>query len=168
MDLPHMHDEGGGVGDGGNDGAGGNEYPDIDLDEEIGDVGIIISRLGLRPSAMPAAEYIAIDDHEPTYAELGEDPLATEPTVDMATEVWAAPTTMQGVYDDSAPAALIIASPPINVDMTPLHAITPGVTPPAETPRRRDRVLPAWITQASRCQPLLDAGVTAVMRHSVR
>ncbi|CAI5497594.1 unnamed protein product, partial [Closterium sp. Naga37s-1] len=86
---------------------------------------------------MPAAEYVAIDDHEPTYAEPGEDPLATEPTVDMAIEVWAVPTTMQGVYDDSAP-----------------------------TPHRRGRVLPAWITQASRCQPLLDAGVTAVMRHS--
>ncbi|CAI6007787.1 unnamed protein product [Closterium sp. NIES-65] len=72
----------------------------IDLDEEIGDVGILIDRLALGPSAMPAADFVAIDDGQPTRAEPGEDPLAIEPATAFSTQSWELPATMQTVYDD--------------------------------------------------------------------
>ncbi|CAI5946929.1 unnamed protein product [Closterium sp. NIES-64] len=53
--------------DGGN---GANAALPIDLDEDIGDAGIMIARLGLEPSAMPATAFVVIDDNQPTCAEL--------------------------------------------------------------------------------------------------
>ncbi|CAI5519332.1 unnamed protein product [Closterium sp. Naga37s-1] len=205
MELTHVHDGDGDGGEGERDGTRLDPFPEIDLDEEIGDVGILISRLGLGPSAMPAAEYVAIDDDQPTCAETGEDPLAGEPGAAMVAELWEAPTTMQAVYEDGDPVSrearrtaraacemligyaratsitprdlchlfdirnpLIIermerASPPLNLNVTPPPAATPGATPTPDTPRPRGRVLPGWMTQPSRWQQLLDAGVTAVM-----
>ncbi|CAI7872652.1 unnamed protein product [Closterium sp. NIES-54] len=63
------------------------------------------------------------------------------------------------------------ASPPLDLNMTPPPAMTQEGTPPAETPRRRGRVLPAWMTvptpdwvaQSARRQELIDAGAPAVM-----
>ncbi|CAI5957444.1 unnamed protein product [Closterium sp. NIES-64] len=40
-------------------------YPDIELDDDIDDVGMLISGLALGNAAMTAAEYVAIDDGEP-------------------------------------------------------------------------------------------------------
>ncbi|CAI5945947.1 unnamed protein product [Closterium sp. NIES-65] len=99
MELSHVHDRDGYGGEGELDGTRVDAYPDIDLDEDIGDVGILISRLGLRPGAMPAAEYVAIDEDQPTCAETGEDPLAGEPGAGVVAELWEAPTTMQAVYE---------------------------------------------------------------------
>ncbi|CAI5479398.1 unnamed protein product [Closterium sp. Yama58-4] len=76
MDLAHM----GAAGlDASGDGNVGNAALAIDLNEEIGDVRILIDHLDLGPSAMLPAEIVAIDDNQPTYAERGEDPLAIEP-----------------------------------------------------------------------------------------
>ncbi|CAI7794760.1 unnamed protein product [Closterium sp. NIES-53] len=75
----------------------------IDLDEDIGDVGLMIARLGLGPSAMPAAAFVAIVDDQPTCAELGKDPLALEPAAGSSDASWEAPTTMQTVYVDENP-----------------------------------------------------------------
>ncbi|CAI5495263.1 unnamed protein product [Closterium sp. Naga37s-1] len=88
MELPHVHD----------DEPTPSAYPEIELDDEIGDVGNLISGLGIGPSAMPAAEYVAIDDGQPTFVETAEGPLAG-----MVVEMWEAPTTMQAVYEDSDP-----------------------------------------------------------------
>ncbi|CAI7759126.1 unnamed protein product [Closterium sp. NIES-54] len=93
MDLPHV----------GDDVVGAGRDVDIGLDEDIGDVGILIDRLGLGTSAMPAAALVAIDDYQPTCAEPGEDPLATEPPTEPATKMGEAPATMQAVYDDGNP-----------------------------------------------------------------
>ncbi|CAI7791570.1 unnamed protein product [Closterium sp. NIES-53] len=205
MELMHVHDGDGDDGEGERDGARVDPFPEIDLDEEIGDVGILISRLGLGPSAMAATEYVAIDDDQPTCAETGEDPLAGEPGATMVAELWEAPTTMQAVYEDVDPVSrearrtaraacemligyacatsitprdlchlfdirnqLIIermerASPPLNLNVTLPPAATSGATPTPDTPRPRGRVLPGWMTQPSRRQQLLDAGVTAMM-----
>ncbi|CAI5461321.1 unnamed protein product [Closterium sp. Yama58-4] len=177
----------------------------IDLDEEIGDVGIMIDRLALGPSAMPAADFVAIDDGQPTCAEPGEDPLALEPATSYSSESWEPPATMQAVYDDVDPATrearrtaraacemligyaratgvnprelcalfeirnpLIIermerASPPINLNMTPIATPRPSATPDGGRPRPRGRFLPAWMTPPSPRQALIDAGVPAVM-----
>ncbi|CAI5493508.1 unnamed protein product [Closterium sp. Naga37s-1] len=177
----------------------------IDLDEEIGDVGIMIDRLALGPSAMPAADFVAIDDGQPTCAEPGEDPLALEPATSYSNESWEPPATMQAVYDDVDPATrearrtaraacemligyaratgvtprelcalfeirnpIIIermerASPPINLNMTPIATPRPSATPDGGRPRPRGRVLPAWMTAPSPRQALIDAGVHAVM-----
>ncbi|CAI5986422.1 unnamed protein product [Closterium sp. NIES-65] len=83
--------------DGGNGGT-------TELDEALGDVGILIDRLGLGPSAMPAAEFVRVDDNQPTCAEPGEDPLAMEPPNVQTPEMWEAPANMQAVYDDANPA----------------------------------------------------------------
>ncbi|CAI5528796.1 unnamed protein product [Closterium sp. Naga37s-1] len=93
MDLPLVGDDAVNVG----------RDVDIGLDEEIGDVGILIDRLGLGSSAMPAAALVAIDDNQATCAEPGEDPLATEPPTAPSAEMWEAPATMQAVYEDSNP-----------------------------------------------------------------
>ncbi|CAI5971666.1 unnamed protein product [Closterium sp. NIES-65] len=84
-------------------GNGVNAALPIDLDEDIGDVGIMIGRLGLGPSAMPAAAFVAIDDDQPTCAEPGEDPLALEPATGYSGASWEAPSTMHAVYDDDNP-----------------------------------------------------------------
>ncbi|CAI5461993.1 unnamed protein product [Closterium sp. Yama58-4] len=206
MDLPHV----------GDDAVDAGRNVDIGLDEEIGDVGILIDRLGLGSSAMPAAALVAIDDNQPTCAEPGEDPLATEPPTAPSAEMWEAPATMEAVYEDSNPesrearhyaraasemligyvkatgitprdlcalfdirnpiirARMESASPPINLNMSPPLAMPEGATAPAETPRRRGRVLPAWMTeptlswvtvaqQAARRPELIDGGAPAVM-----
>ncbi|CAI5481439.1 unnamed protein product [Closterium sp. Yama58-4] len=75
----------------------------IDLDEDIGEVGIMIAGLRLGPSAMPAAEFVAIDDDQPTCAEPGDDPLAIEPRTPYSATSWEPPATMQEVYDDDQP-----------------------------------------------------------------
>ncbi|CAI6005637.1 unnamed protein product [Closterium sp. NIES-65] len=186
---------------------------DIGLDEELNDVGVLIDRLGLGPSALPAAEFVGIDDNQPTCAEPGEDPLAREPASAQTAHMWEAPAAMQAVYDDNNPTTrearrtaraacemligyaratcitprdlcalfdirnpMIIArmeraSQALNLNATPPPAPTHEDTPPAETPRRRGRLLPAWMTvptpdwvaQSARRQELIDAGAPAVM-----
>ncbi|CAI5491923.1 unnamed protein product [Closterium sp. Naga37s-1] len=81
----------------------GNGAANIELEEVVGDVGILIDRLGLGSGAKPAAEFVCIDDNQPTCAEPGEDPLATEPPAAPATDMWEALTSMQDVYHDSNP-----------------------------------------------------------------
>ncbi|CAI5975067.1 unnamed protein product [Closterium sp. NIES-64] len=78
-------------------------YPDIELDDDIDDVGTLISGLALGNAAMTAAEYVAIDDDEPTCAEGTAGQPATEPEAGLEVELWHAPTTMQAVYDDADP-----------------------------------------------------------------
>ncbi|CAI6005194.1 unnamed protein product [Closterium sp. NIES-64] len=152
-------------------------YPDIELDDEIGDVGTLISELGLGHGAMTTAEYIAIDDGEPTCAEHAADQMTTEPDAGMVVEQWEAPTTMQAVYEDAGPmligyaratritsrdlchlfdirnpiiiARMEWASPPFNLNVAPPAERTPGATPIPDTPRLRARVLPGWMTQPS-------------------
>ncbi|CAI5956243.1 unnamed protein product [Closterium sp. NIES-64] len=78
-------------------------YPDIELDDDIDDVGTFISGLALGNAAMTAAEYVAIDDDEPTCAEGAAGQPTTEPEAGLEVELWHAPTTMQAVYDDADP-----------------------------------------------------------------
>ncbi|CAI5995228.1 unnamed protein product [Closterium sp. NIES-64] len=98
MDLTHVGLDG--LATAGN---GVNAALPIDLDEDIGDIGIMIARLGLGSSAMPAAAFVAIDDDHPTCAEPGEDPLALEPPTGYSGASWEAPSNMQAVYDDDNP-----------------------------------------------------------------
>ncbi|CAI5961484.1 unnamed protein product [Closterium sp. NIES-64] len=76
-------------------------YPDIELDDDIDDVGTLISGLALGNAAMTAAEYVAIDDDEPTCAEGAAGQPTTEPEAGLEVELWHAPTTMQAVDDDA-------------------------------------------------------------------
>ncbi|CAI5954193.1 unnamed protein product [Closterium sp. NIES-65] len=78
-------------------------YPDIELDDDIDDGGTLISGLALGNTAMTAAEYVAIDDGEPTCAEGAVGQPTTEPEAGLEVELWHAPTTMQAVYDDADP-----------------------------------------------------------------
>ncbi|CAI5998632.1 unnamed protein product [Closterium sp. NIES-64] len=78
-------------------------YPNIELDDDIDDVGTLISGLALGNAAMTAAEYVAIDDGEPTCAEGAAGQPTTEPEAGLEVELWHAPTTMQAVYDDADP-----------------------------------------------------------------
>ncbi|CAI5468792.1 unnamed protein product [Closterium sp. Yama58-4] len=195
MELTHVHD----------DEPTPPVYPDIELDDDIDDVGTLIGGLGLGHGAMTATEYVAIDDGEPTCAEPAAEQTMTELEVGPVAELWEAPTTMQAVYDDANPVGreaqrtaraacemligyaratciaprdlchlfdirnpIIIArmeraSPPINLNVAPPPVLTPGATPTPGTPRPRGRVLPGWMTQPSRRQQLLDAGVGAVL-----
>ncbi|CAI5523190.1 unnamed protein product [Closterium sp. Naga37s-1] len=75
-----------------------------ELDEAVGDMGILIVRLGIGSSAMPAVDFVRIDDNQPTCTEPGEDPVATEPPSAPSAEMWEAPASMQAVYDDGNPA----------------------------------------------------------------
>ncbi|CAI5503156.1 unnamed protein product [Closterium sp. Naga37s-1] len=86
-------------------GGGGVAPLAIDLDGEIDDVGILIDQLGLGPSAMPAADFVAIDAGQPTCAEPREDPLALEPATVYSAASWEAPTSMEAVYNDDNPAS---------------------------------------------------------------
>ncbi|CAI5467254.1 unnamed protein product [Closterium sp. Yama58-4] len=213
MDLAHVGRDGLAA-----TGAGVNAALPIDLDEDIGDVGIMIARLGLGPSAMPAAEFVAIDDDQPTCAEPGEDPLAIEPRTPYSSTSWEPPSTMQEVYDDdhpesrearryaraasemligyakatgitprnlcalfeiknpvivdrmerASPALNLNAAPPPTARMLASASAAPSQATPdvaaAATPRRRGRVLPAWMTApALTRQQLIDSGVNAVM-----
>ncbi|CAI5982777.1 unnamed protein product [Closterium sp. NIES-64] len=177
----------------------------IDLDGEIDDVGILIDRLGLGPSAMPAADFVAIDNGQPTCAEPGEDPLADEPASAYSAASWETPTGMEAVYNDDNPASrearryaraacemligyaratnitprelcalfeirnpIIIermerASPPLNLNATPIATPRPSETPDAVRTPPRKRVLPAWMTAPSPRQALIDAGAPAAM-----
>ncbi|CAI5959314.1 unnamed protein product [Closterium sp. NIES-64] len=204
MELPHVE-----PGFGGGPTVGG----DIGLDDDVNDVSSLIDRLGLGPSAMPAQEFVGIDENQPRCAEPGDDPLAIEPQSEPTAEMWEAPASMQVVYDDNNPATreasrtaraacemligyaratcitprdlcalfdirnpIIIARmeraiPALNLNASPPSAMSHEDNPPAETPRRRGRVLPAWITvptpdwvaQSARRQELVDAGAPAVM-----
>ncbi|CAI5473812.1 unnamed protein product [Closterium sp. Yama58-4] len=93
MELTHVHD----------DEPTPSVYPDIELDDDIGDVGTLISGLGLGHGAITAAEYVAIDDGEPTCAEHAAEQTTTESEGGMVVELWEAPTTMQAVYEDVDP-----------------------------------------------------------------
>ncbi|CAI5946366.1 unnamed protein product [Closterium sp. NIES-65] len=92
LELTHVHDDEPTL----------DPYPDIEL-EDINDVGTLISSLGLGNSAMTAAEYVAIDDGEPTFVETAADLLTHEPEAALVATLWRAPTTMQVVYDDADP-----------------------------------------------------------------
>ncbi|CAI5997716.1 unnamed protein product [Closterium sp. NIES-65] len=179
-------------------------YPDIELADDIDDVGELIGGLGLGTGAMTAAEYVAIDEGEPTCAEAAAGATPDDADVGLA-ELWRAPTKMQAVYDESDPigsearrtaraaSEMLIgyaravsvtprdlchlfdirnpiirermerASPALNLNTAPPPRLSPTVTPPPDTPRPRGRVLPGWMTQPSRRQQLLDAGVGAAM-----
>ncbi|CAI5988618.1 unnamed protein product [Closterium sp. NIES-65] len=78
-------------------------YPDIELDEDIDDVRTLISGLALGNAAMTAAEYVAIDNDEPTSAEGAAEQPTTKPEAGLEVELWQAPTTMQAVHDDADP-----------------------------------------------------------------
>ncbi|CAI5936397.1 unnamed protein product [Closterium sp. NIES-64] len=78
-------------------------YSDIELDDDIDDVGTLISGLALGNAAMTAADYVAIDDGEPTCVEGAAGQPTTEPEAGLEVELWQAPTTMQAVYDDADP-----------------------------------------------------------------
>ncbi|CAI6007920.1 unnamed protein product [Closterium sp. NIES-65] len=170
MELPHVE-----PGVGGGPTAGG----DIGLDDDVNDVGSLIDRLGLGPSAMPAEDFVGIDANQPTCAEPGEDPLATEPRSEPTAEMWEAPASTQprdlcALFDIRNPiiiARMERASPALNLNASPPPAMSHEERPPAETPCRRGRLLPAWITvptpdwvaQSARRQELMNAGAPAVM-----
>ncbi|CAI7869692.1 unnamed protein product [Closterium sp. NIES-53] len=98
MDLAHVSRDGlAAVGN------GVNAALPIDLDEDIEDVGLMIARLSLGPSAMPAAAFVAINVNQPTCAGPDKDPLALEPAAGYSDASWEAPTAMQTVYDDDNP-----------------------------------------------------------------
>ncbi|CAI5468244.1 unnamed protein product [Closterium sp. Yama58-4] len=78
---------------------------DIGLDGEVNGVGLLIDRLCLGSSAMAPADFVAVDDNQPTCAEPVDDPLAQEPTPAPTHDTWAPPSTMQEVYDDANPAS---------------------------------------------------------------
>ncbi|CAI5479791.1 unnamed protein product [Closterium sp. Yama58-4] len=93
IELTHVHD----------DEPTPHAYPDIELDDDINDVGELISGLGLGNGAMTAAEHVAIDEGEPTCAEPAVEPTPDDAEAGLVAELWRAPTTMQAVYDDSDP-----------------------------------------------------------------
>ncbi|CAI5463880.1 unnamed protein product [Closterium sp. Yama58-4] len=93
LELTHVHD----------DEPTPHAYPDIELDDDIDDVGELISGLGLGTGTMTAAEYVAIDEGEPTCADPATEPTPDDANVGLVAELWRAPTTMQAVYDDSDP-----------------------------------------------------------------
>ncbi|CAI5954368.1 unnamed protein product [Closterium sp. NIES-64] len=93
LELSHVHD----------DEPTPAVYPDIELDDDIDDVGTLISRLALGNAAMTAAEYVAIDDGEPTSAEGAEGQPTNEPESGVDAELWQAPTTIPAVYYDADP-----------------------------------------------------------------
>ncbi|CAI5963338.1 unnamed protein product [Closterium sp. NIES-64] len=93
LELSHVHD----------DEPTPAVYPDIELDDDIDDVGTLISGLALGNAAMTAAEYVAIDDGEPTSAEGAEGQPPNEPESGVDAELWQAPTTIPAVYDDADP-----------------------------------------------------------------
>ncbi|CAI5937393.1 unnamed protein product [Closterium sp. NIES-65] len=93
LELTHVHD----------DEPTPAVYPDIELDDDIDDVGTLISGLALGNAAMTAAEYVAIVDSEPTYAEGATGQPTIEPEAGLEVELWHALTTMQAVYDDADP-----------------------------------------------------------------
>ncbi|CAI6000747.1 unnamed protein product [Closterium sp. NIES-64] len=93
LELSHVHD----------DEPTPAVYPDIELDDDIDDVGTLISGLALGNAAMTAAEYVAIDDGEPTSAEGAEGQPPNEPESGVDAELWQAPTTFPAVYDDADP-----------------------------------------------------------------
>ncbi|CAI5964689.1 unnamed protein product [Closterium sp. NIES-65] len=90
LELTHVHD----------DEPTPAVYPDIEPDDDVDDIGTLISWLALGNAAMTTAEYVAIDDGEPTCAEGA----ARQPMIEPEEGVlWQAPTTMQAVYDDADP-----------------------------------------------------------------
>ncbi|CAI5938927.1 unnamed protein product [Closterium sp. NIES-65] len=195
LELTHVHD----------DDPTPHAYPDIELDDDIDNVGELICGLGLGAGAMTAAEYVAIDEGEPTCAEAAAGTSPDDADVGLVAELWRAPTTMQAVYDDNDPIGrearrtaraasemligyaravnvtprdlchlfdirnpVIIermerASPALALSMAPPPRLSTSPTPPEEAQHPRGRVLPSWMTQPSRRQQLLDAGVGAAM-----
>ncbi|CAI5476335.1 unnamed protein product [Closterium sp. Yama58-4] len=81
---------------------------EIELDEDIRDVGVLIDRLALGPSAMLAAEFVTVDNYEPTSAEPSKDPLATEPESDTARSSWEAPLDVMAVCEDARSACKML------------------------------------------------------------
>ncbi|CAI5476261.1 unnamed protein product [Closterium sp. Yama58-4] len=165
MDLPHVG--------GDDDGAGGAE--DIGLEEEIRDP-------PTAPSAemweAPATMQAVYEDSNPASREARRYArAASEMLIGYAKATGITPRDLCALFDICNPiikARMERASPPFNLNMTPPPAVPEGATSPAETPRRRGRVLPAWMTeptpswvtlaqQAVRRQELIDGGVPAVM-----
>ncbi|CAI5513120.1 unnamed protein product [Closterium sp. Naga37s-1] len=161
-------------------------------DAAIGDVGILIDRLGLGPDAMLAAEFVRIDDNQLTCAEpaVYDDGnpeshearryarVVSEMLIDYAKATGITPRDLCALFDIRNPiirARMECASLPINLNMTPPPSMPLAATPSAETPRRHGRVLPAWMTeptlswatlaqQAARRQELIDGAAPAVMQ----
>ncbi|CAI5997400.1 unnamed protein product [Closterium sp. NIES-64] len=147
-------------------------YPDIELDDDIDDVGTLISGLALGNAAMTAAEYVAIDNDEPTCAEGAAGQPTTEPEAGLEMLIGYAratritPRDLCHLFDIRNPiviARMERASPSFNLNLAPQPVPSSGATPTPETPRPRGRVLPGWMTRPSRRQELFDAGVGAVM-----
>ncbi|CAI5962735.1 unnamed protein product [Closterium sp. NIES-64] len=77
MELTHVHD----------DEPIPAVYPDIELDDDIDDVGTLISGLGLGNGTMTAAEYVAIDDAKPTCAERAAEQTTAEAEAGLVVEL---------------------------------------------------------------------------------
>ncbi|CAI5468425.1 unnamed protein product [Closterium sp. Yama58-4] len=73
------------------------------LEEELGNVGALIRHLNVGSSTMPAAEFVAVDDMEPTCDELGKDLLAVELAREASAYSWDQPILFAGVYEDTDP-----------------------------------------------------------------
>ncbi|CAI5535146.1 unnamed protein product [Closterium sp. Naga37s-1] len=65
--------------------------PEFELQGDIYDVGLLILRLNFVMGAMPAAEFVSVDDAQPTCADPGEDPLALEPPTADPVSAWDKP-----------------------------------------------------------------------------
>ncbi|CAI5946884.1 unnamed protein product [Closterium sp. NIES-65] len=127
---------------------------------------------------MPAADFVAIDNGQPTCAEPGEDPLADEPASAYSAASWETPTSMEAVYNNDNPASREArryaraayhhrahgeGEPAPESQRDPVATPRPSETPDAVRAPPRGRVLPAWMTAPSPCQALIDAGVPAAM-----
>ncbi|CAI5983532.1 unnamed protein product [Closterium sp. NIES-65] len=167
LELPHVHD----------DEPIPHFYPDIELDADIDDVGTLISGLGLgnEPEAglvvelweAPTTMQAVYDDADPVGREARRTARAAcEMLIGYARATRITPRDLCHLFDIRNP--IIIArmervSPSFNLNLAPQPVPTRDATPTPETPRLRGRVLPGWMTQPSRRQQLLDAGVGAVM-----
>ncbi|CAI5493569.1 unnamed protein product [Closterium sp. Naga37s-1] len=137
LELPHVHD----------DEPVPPAYPDIEIDDDIDDA--------------------VYDDADPVGCEARRTARAAcEMLIGYARATRITPRDLCHLFDIRNPviiARMERASPSFNLNVAPQPVPTPGATPTPETPRPRGRVLPGWMTQPSRRQQLLDAGVGAVM-----
>ncbi|CAI5513168.1 unnamed protein product [Closterium sp. Naga37s-1] len=123
----------------------------------------------------PASMQAVYDDSNPASREARRTARAAcEMLIGYARATCITPRDLCALFDIRNPLIIALmerASPPLNLNATPLPAMSHEDTPLAETPRRRGRVLPAWMTvptpdwvpQSARRQELIDAGALAVM-----
>ncbi|CAI5474340.1 unnamed protein product [Closterium sp. Yama58-4] len=123
----------------------------------------------------PANMQAVYDDSNPACREARRTARAAcEMLIDYARATCITPRDLCALFDIRNPiivARMERASPPIDLNSAPPTALTHADTPQPETPRRRGRVLPAWMTvptpdwvaQSARRQELIDAGAPAVM-----